>query len=188
MPIRDAEALERYRDYLGLLARLQVGPGLRDRIDLSGVVQQTLLEAHLGRAQLRERGVATTAAWLRRILRNNLADELRRCAALKRDAALERSLEVALEQSASRIEGWLVAEQSSPSMRAAKAEDFLRLAEALATLPEAQRRAVELHHLGGQPLAEVAETLGTTKPAVAGLLHRGLKALRKRLVSDESRA
>jgi RNA polymerase sigma-70 factor (ECF subfamily) len=53
--------------------------------------------------------------------------------------------------------------------------------EALAALPENQRRAIELHHLEGLPLAEIAQQLGTTKAAVAGLLHRGLKALRARL-------
>ena len=36
-----AEDLERFRAYLALLAWLQVAPGLRDRVDLSGVVQQT---------------------------------------------------------------------------------------------------------------------------------------------------
>ena len=30
------EDLERFRAYLDLLARLQVGPGLRDRVDLWG--------------------------------------------------------------------------------------------------------------------------------------------------------
>ena len=52
------------------------------------------------------------------------------------------------------------------------------MAESLAALPEGQRRAIELHHLQGLPLAEIADELGTTKSAVAGLLHRGLKALR----------
>ena len=55
------------------------------------------------------------------------------------------------------------------------------LARSLATLPEGQRKAIEMHHLEGLALAEIAAELGTTKAAVAGLLHRGLKALRTRL-------
>jgi RNA polymerase sigma-70 factor, ECF subfamily len=181
----DADArgrsLERFRDYLALLARMQVEPRLRGKVDLSGVVQQALLEAHRGWGQFRGQNDAQTAAWLRRILLNNLADELRKQGAQKRDVALERSLDVALEDSASRLEAWLAAEQSSPSAAAMRHEQMLRLAEAVAALPDAQRRAVELHHLRGLSLAEIAADLGCSKAAVAGLLHRGLKALRRRL-------
>src|SRR5436309_6663416 len=134
-------SLERLRPYLDLLARLQVGPALRGKVDLSGVVQQALLEAHRGLGQFRGRTEAQTAAWLRQILRHNLADELRRHGARKRDVALERSLDAALEQSASRLEGWLAADQSSPSAVAIRHEQVLRLAEAVAGLPENQRRA-----------------------------------------------
>ena len=55
---------------------------------------------------------------------------------------------------------------------------MIQIAGALASLPENQRRAIELHHLQGWTLAEIARDLETTKAAVAGLLHRGLKALR----------
>ncbi len=181
-PLR-AQDLERFRAYLGLLARLEVAPRLRDKVDLSGVVQQTLLEAHQGLMEhpRQDRSEAEAVAWLRSILSHNLADVLRKLTARKRDVRLEWSLDSALDQSASRVEQWLAAEQSSPSQHAIRQEELLRMAESLASLPESKRRAIELHHLEGRPLAEIAAELGSTKAAVAGLLHRGLKTLRMRL-------
>jgi RNA polymerase sigma-70 factor (ECF subfamily) len=76
------------------------------------------------------------------------------------------------------LEAFLAAEQSSPSVRAERNEELQRLAEALEKLPESQRQAIELHYLQGQSLAEVAAHLGRTKPAIGGLLRRGLDALR----------
>jgi RNA polymerase sigma-70 factor (ECF subfamily) len=175
--------LEPFRAYLGLLARMEIAPRLRDRIDLSGVVQQTLLEAHqsLKEQPARERDSQATATWLRSILGHNLADALRKLMAGKRDVRREWSLDAALDQSASRLEHWLAVAQSSPSQRAIRNEELLRMAEHLAELPESQRLAIEMHHLREMPLAEIAAELGSTKAAVAGLLHRGLKSLRTRL-------
>ena len=73
----------------------------------------------------------------------------------------------------------MAADQSSPSGRAERHEELLRLAAALTALPDDQRRAVEMHHLEGRPLAEVAAELGRSKGAVAQLLFRGLKKLRE---------
>jgi len=178
-----AQDLERFRAYLGLLARLEVAPRLRDKVDLSGVVQQTLLEAHRGLIDhpRQTRSHAEAVGWLRSILSHNLADVLRKLTARKRDVRLEWSLDTALDASASHVEQWLAAVQSSPSQHAIRQEELLRMAESLASLPETQRRAIELHHLQGRPLAEIAAELGSTKAAVAGLLHRGLKTLRLRL-------
>jgi RNA polymerase sigma-70 factor, ECF subfamily len=175
--------LERFRAYLVLLARLEISPRLRDKVDLSGVVQQTLLEAHQGLIGYPggPKTEAEMTAWLRSILSHNLADVLRKLTARKRDVRREWSLEKALDQSSSRLEQWLTVDQSSPSQRAIRQEEILRMAATLATLPEGQRRAIELHHLQGWPLAEIAAELNTTKAAVAGLLHRGLKNLRMQL-------
>ena len=173
---------ERFRDYLGLLARLQLDGRLQGKVDLSGVVQQTLLEAHQALAAGKLRTL--TAVWLRHALANNLRDEVRKFAAAARDVGRERSLEAALEESSTRIEGWLAAEQSSPSERAERNEQLLALADALARLPEDQRRAVELHHLQGRSLAEVAVELGRNKGAVAALLFRGTRRLRE-LLTDK---
>jgi RNA polymerase sigma-70 factor (ECF subfamily) len=172
-----AHRLDGFRAYLRLLARLQLDGHLLGKVDVSGVVQQTLLEAHQLVGQHRP-GEAPDLPLLRRLLANNLADEARKALTLKRDAGREQSLDEALQRSSARLEAFLGAEQSSPSERADRNEELRRLAESLDQLPEPQRQAVELHYLQGLPLAEVATQLGRTKPAVAGLLHRGLGVLR----------
>jgi RNA polymerase sigma-70 factor (ECF subfamily) len=177
-PGGDDLAVERFRTYLLVLARLQLGGHARPRLDASDLVQQTLMEAHRDRAQFRGQDPAEMAAWLRRLLACNLADAQRALVRGKRDVRREQSLEAALADSSIRLEGFLAAGGSSPSQQAAHNEDVLRLADALHALPEAQREAIVLHYWQGLPVAEVAERLGRSPAAVAGLLQRGLKALR----------
>jgi RNA polymerase sigma-70 factor (ECF subfamily) len=174
-------ALERYRPYLLLLARMRLGPRLRGKLDVSGVVNQTLLKAYQARGQFRGTTEAQEAAWLRQILARNLANAIRYLFQEKRDVRREQSLEAAIEESSRRLEGLLAAEQSSPSERAARHEQGVRLAAALAELPEAQREVLTLHHLEGRPLDEVARAVGRSRDAVAGLIRRGLRKLRQRL-------
>jgi RNA polymerase sigma-70 factor (ECF subfamily) len=174
----DGLRLERFRAYLRLVARLHLDPRLQGKLDPSDVVQQTLLQAHQALKQFRGQTSGELAAWLRQIMARNLAHAVRDLGRDKRDVARERSLEAALAQSSARLEGWLAAEQSSPSERAEGNEQALRLAEALQELPEAQREALVLQHWQGWSLTEIGAHLGRSVEAVAGLIKRGLKQLR----------
>jgi RNA polymerase sigma-70 factor, ECF subfamily len=177
--------LERFRDYLRLLARLQLASRLQSKLDPSDVVQQTLLKAHRSLDQFRGQSDAELASWLRQILARTLANAVRDLNRGKRNVALERSLERALEESSARIEAWLVAETPSPSQQAEHCEQLLDLAEALARLPEAQREALLLKHCQDWSLAKIGQHLGRTPTAVASLLQRGLKQLREQLRDEE---
>jgi RNA polymerase sigma-70 factor (ECF subfamily) len=175
-------ALERFQGYLRLVAGAHLHPLVQRKLDPSDVVQQTLLQAVQRWDQFRGQSDAELAAWLRTILMRTLANAVRDLKRQKRDLGRERSLDAALDQSSARLDAWKVAEeQSSPSERAERDEQLLRLAQALARLPDAQRQAVTLHHLHHWTLEDVAGHLGLTQAAVAGLIKRGLKQLRVQL-------
>jgi RNA polymerase sigma-70 factor (ECF subfamily) len=173
--------IDSFRDYLRLLARLQLDPWLQAKVDASDIVQQTLLQAHEHRDQFRGQSEAELAGWLRAILANALAGAARRFGADARDLGRERSLQQSLDGSSALMQRWLAADQSSPSERAIRVEELVRLASALAQLPADQREVIELHHLKGWSIAEVAEAKQRTKAAVMGLLYRDQQRLRELL-------
>ncbi len=181
MPDPDSTGVEQHREYLRLLARMQVSSDLAGKVDISGIVQQTLWEAAQGVPSGDDE--CNRLAWLRRLLANNLRDEIRKATAARRDVRREKSLEAAIDASSARIEAWLASQQSSPSNRAIRGEELERLAAALANLAEDQRLAIELHHFEGLPLKAVSERLDRSKEAVASLLYRAIKQLRKELMS-----
>lgn len=65
--------------------------------------------------------------------------------------------------------------------------DNVALVTALKAIPEAQRRAIVLHHLGGLSVAEVAHETGSPEGTVKARLSRGRAALAE-LLADNSLA
>lgn len=179
-------SLDQYRSYLVLLARWHWNPRLQSKLDPSDVVQQTLVQAWQGLKDYRGETEAELRAWLRQILTRCLADVARNFGAEKRDLAKERSLDVVVTESSARLEGWLDDQQSSPEEKAQRNEQLVKLADAMAALPDAQQEAVALFYLHGMSVAEVSELMDRSTAAVAGLLKRGLRALRVSLTAPRS--
>ncbi len=171
--------LERFREYLLLLARVHLGGRLQGKLDASDVVQQTMLDAHRQQHQFRGTSDGELAGWLRQILACNTTDAMRALGRAKRDVSREQSLEQALNNSGTPIEQWLVADQSSPSHCMQQHERAAQLANALATMPELQREALVLRHCQGCSLDEICDRLQRSPAAVASLLKRGAKTLRE---------
>src|SRR5262245_29152033 len=134
-PQRSAERdFSPYQSYLYLLARSHIGRRHQARLDPSDIVQQTLLHAQQRQAQFRGASEAELMGWLRQILANNLADAVRCLARAKRDVKRERPLNLDVNDSFSRVDGWLEAKQSTPSQQVVRAEELVHLADALTSL------------------------------------------------------
>jgi RNA polymerase sigma-70 factor (ECF subfamily) len=184
----DAEALgqllELHRAGLHRLAERQLGGRVAVRVAASDVIQQTFLEAHRRFGQFAGRGEREWAAWLRAILEHRVAGAIRDHALLqKRTVRREQSMDQEQGSQAGLKQG-LDAGHSSPSQRAMRAEEEVRVEGALDALPEDQREAVRLRHLEGWALADIARRLNRTPAATAGLIKRGMQALRRRLHED----
>jgi RNA polymerase sigma-70 factor (ECF subfamily) len=178
-------ALEEFRAYLETLTCIQIDPRLRGQVRQSDIVQNTLVEAWKQLDSLLMLDDAARKRRLRRMLINNLLDRVREVTAACRDARLELSL----EESAYRLKGQLIAEDRSPIEQVEQAEEKEllreRVLEALAQLPERERDALILQKYHDWTLAQIAEHLGCTAGAVAGLHARGLKRLRQLLPDME---
>jgi RNA polymerase sigma-70 factor (ECF subfamily) len=170
-----------FRDWLRHHAGLLLDDRLRGKVDASDVVQEVLLKAYLGQSQMHGQTEGERKAWLRMVLANTLADLVRRfLRGGKRNVGREQSLEEAVQESSADLGRWLADGGASPGEQAVAGEQLLWLAEGLAALPEDQRQAVRLRHLHGRSVGAIAREMGRTPAAVAGLLRRGLEALRRR--------
>jgi RNA polymerase sigma-70 factor, ECF subfamily len=177
-----APELERYRSWLGLLARLQVDVRFRAKFDPSDIVQQTLLEAVRDWPKFRGGSEAELAAWLRQILAHVLLHEVRRYGgARRRDIGREVSLEEALAESSQRLGAALAAPGSSPSEQAGRNELELLLADALARLPADYAEIILLRNVEGLSHEEAARRIGRSAGAVRMLWVRALARLREEL-------
>ena len=177
---------EPYRRYLTVLASVHFDPRLRGKFDPADLVQQTFARATAAAEELRSREPTVVAAWLRKIMANELADAVKHFDRDKRAIDRERSIEADLDRSASGLAGWLAADITSPSLKASANEELLRLADALADLPESMREIVVLKHGQGMTLTEIAERVGISIPAVASRLRRGLEQLRIAMAHGDS--
>lgn len=179
------ELLERYRNYLSLLARVHLGRRLQQKFDPADVVQDVFLEAHRYFANFQGNTDRELTAWLRQILAAQMANRVRHFLGTQaRDPRVECDFTAELDRSSARLDAGLFARQPSPSSAAGRREQSVRLADALARLPDDYREVLVLRHLEELTFPEVAARLGRSTDAVQKLWLRGLARLRAEFGAD----
>ncbi|MEO6808003.1 MAG: sigma-70 family RNA polymerase sigma factor [Isosphaeraceae bacterium] len=185
------ELCDLYRNYLRMVVRTGLGPRLRERVELSDVVQEALVEVVKQFPQFTGQNEAALVGWLRRLVGQKLADLGRYHSRAKRagqGSALPLDAPFGGGDAAEvagapggRLLDMLALSQTSPSEAASRRELIVLLADALADLPEAEAEVLWLYHADGLSFETIGERLGLGRKAVRGLWARGLKGLRRQL-------
>lgn len=172
--------LELYRDYLSLLARVQIGRRLQRKVDSADLIQDTFLEACRHFRRFRGATEGEFVSWLRQIFAANLANLIRRYYGVqRRDVRLERELADDLDKSSQMFVRAFVSPDSSPSQRASRREEAVRVANALERLPADYRQIILLCHFDGLGFPEAAQHMGRSLHSVKHLWTRALGRLRR---------
>jgi RNA polymerase sigma-70 factor (ECF subfamily) len=174
------EQLARHREYLRLVARLQVDARWRSKVDPSDVVQETITRAWEKIDQFQGSTAAEFGGWLRQILASQLATEARKWTRPGRAVAREQVL-AGIDRSSHQLEELLGNNSSSPASRAEREEALLRLADAFGALPADERTAIELKYFDDLTVVKIAELMERSPGRVSRLIGNGLTLLRTQL-------
>ena len=178
-----------YRNYLRMVVRTGLGPRLRERVELSDVVQEALVEVVRQFPQFTGQNEASLVGWLRRLVGQKLADLGRYHSRAKRSAGVtDLALDAPYEgsgsdqgQGAGRLLDMLSLSQTSPSEAASRRELIVLLADALADLPEPEAEVIWLYHADGLSFEAIGDRLGLSRKSIRGVWARGLKVLKRSL-------
>src|SRR5262249_17672176 len=178
-----------YRNYLRMVVRTGLGPRLRERVELSDVVQEALVEVVRQFPQFTGQNEAALVGWLRRLVGQKLADLGRypgrgkrggETAALPVDAAPDAGGGRQGEESG-RLLDMLALSQTSPSQAVSQREQLVLLADAFAGLPEAEADVLWLYYAENLSYEAIGQRLGLSRKAARGIYARGLKHLKRSL-------
>lgn len=174
-----ADALLFYHPKLERIVHFRMDPALRSRIDTSDVLQESYLQI-ARRAQEFIDGVPVSLfVWIRQRVIQTLIDMQRNHFSDKRNANRERdipSMDYG-QTSCLSIARFLLDDRTSPSMAAARSEEFEQLQSALQSMNETDREVLAMRHFEQLNNLQVAESLNLSPTAASNRYIRAVARL-----------
>ncbi|MEZ6135015.1 MAG: sigma-70 family RNA polymerase sigma factor [Pirellulaceae bacterium] len=168
--------IDRYRNYLLLIANEEMDATLQGKLGASDVVQQSMLQAQQKFTQFRGASEQEWQGWLRKILQNGVRKAQRSYATGKRN----RKIEISLQQE-SAIRRGLMDANLTPASDAINREKSARVHEALNRLSNDHRVVIRLRSFDLLEFEEIGSRMDRSAEACRKLWGRAISALRKSL-------
>lgn len=157
------ELMEMAARHLRTSGCIKITAPLRQSYSVSDAAQDTLSAMNVAFDSFRGRTEAEWLGWARRIAANKVRDKWRELGG----------------KNGVDLNGDPPGDDSTPSKKLLRKETNGELASLINRLPADQQTAIQLHYLNELTVAEIAQRVGKTEAAVAGLIKRGLASLRK---------
>jgi RNA polymerase sigma-70 factor (subfamily 1) len=172
--------LERYRNYIGLLIRLQGHRPLLKEMGVECLIHEIGLEIRRKIATFRGSPGGDFLKWVRRRIGSVLANQACRLVGETGTAprgGWERALIDDLDRSSSVLSRGLPSSCITRDRRTASCEHAVILADALGELPDAQREVIILRNLERFDFPDVARSMGCSEEAAKNVWLRALARL-----------
>jgi RNA polymerase sigma-70 factor, ECF subfamily len=175
------DLFQRHRERLRRMVELRMDARLQGRVDASDVLQDAFLDAAAHLDWYLKGSDLPPFLWLRLVVSQRLSNYHRRhCGAKMRDVGQEVSLyrNPSPQASSAALASMLLGRLTSPSNAAMRAEQVLRVQEALNSLEPLDREVIALRQFEELSRAETAQVLGINEEAGAKRYIRALRRLK----------
>jgi len=173
------QLFDRHRGAVRRLVQMRLDQRIRQRVDVSDVVQDVLISANRRLKEYLKSPPMPFHLWIRQITKDRIIDAHRRHrVSAKRSVDRERALVVpaGMNRSTMELAAHLCDGELTPAALATQREMVRRVTEVLSQLNEQESEIIMMRHFEHLSNQEVAQALELSEPA-AGM--RYLRALRK---------
>src|SRR5436309_9578629 len=179
--------MARHRDSLRRMVQLRLDQRIQQRIDVSDIIQDVLVEANRRLQDYLAHPAMPYHLWLRQIAQDRIIDAHRRHrASAKRSVDRERPLAVpaADDHSTMELAAQLSDQELTPATAATQKEMAKLVEAAIAKLPDQDCELIIMRHYEQLSNQEIAQALGLTEPAASMRYLRALRKLKELMVGQ----
>lgn len=181
--------LEKHRDPVRRLVQMRLDRKVQQRVDVSDVVQEVMVEASGRLRDYLENPVMAFHLWLRQIAWDHMIDTYRRHrVSAKRNMDREQAMAIptGYDDSAIELAGQLRDPNMTPQQIASQKEIAAQVEAAIDQLGEQDREIVMMRHYEHLSNLEIAEALHLNPPAASMRYLRAVRRLRELLEEQSS--
>ncbi|MCM2371017.1 sigma-70 family RNA polymerase sigma factor [Aporhodopirellula aestuarii] len=184
------QLLDRHREGIRRLVEMRLDRKVQQRIDVSDVVQEVLVEASGRMAKYLDDPVMAFHLWLRQIAWDQIIDTYRRHrVSAKRNMDREQPMHAGgnggVDESSVDLAIQLCDPAMTPAAVATQREIATRVETAIERLDDADREVIMMRHYEHLTNLEIAEVLGLQPPAASMRYLRAMRRLRTMLEQED---